>query len=386
MLPPGPPESQSDHGVDSGIRTGSPEFLELFRPEGSASYLILFADGRPRWVLPLGGRRVLRTAMAVYTPVTRRGLAAWYGARAMASCGLGGLLPGRRLAARPPLMDSVSPLVGLGTGHVAAASSFDGRRSVLCFIDDSARIRAFVKLAWSDHHAEALRREANALQRLAGTTSIRVPRLIFSGELEGFETLILTPVAGRPRLRPGSLGRIVRTSVAVFRLGAERGPLSASIPWMETNRDEWRRLVVETRAAIEPWGERPVPLGVVHGDFAPWNLLEAGRSVGVVDWEEARFDGLPFWDLWHYAVQTAALTRRPRSSRAIHRAIRGEGPLWHALRSYAADLGVPIELARVILPLYLAVTGPQLAGDGARSDDADAFRRRLLEEALEALP
>jgi hypothetical protein len=58
-----------------------------------------------------------------------------------------------------------------------------------------------------------------------------------------------------------------------------------------------------------------------------------------VDWEEARFDGLPFWDIWHYAVQTAALTRWSWSAKALHRAIRGEGPLWSALQRYARSTG-----------------------------------------------
>lgn len=374
------------------MRTGVSEFLELFRQEGSASYVILSAEGRPRWVLPLAGRRVLRSAMAVYTPVTLRGLAAWHGARTVVSCGFGRLLPGRRISARPPLMDSLSPLIGIEGGYVAAASSFDGERGVLCVIDDSGRIRAFVKLAWSDQHEESLRREADTLERLKGMPpTVRLPAVIFSGELEGFATLVITPVLGRPRLRPGGLGgQLVQASATIFRFGAGRRPLATALPATHEDDPEWSRLLGETRDAIEPWGEHSVPVGLVHGDLAPWNLLEAGRSVGVVDWEEARFDGLPFWDLWHYLVQTAALTRRPRSTEALHRAIRGEGPLWQALRSYASSVDIPVELGRVILPLYLAATGPQPVRGGGigEHDQADsrAFRRRLLEEALEVLP
>jgi Phosphotransferase enzyme family len=369
------------------VQTGVSEFLELFRQEGSASYVVLSTEGRPRWVLPLAGRRVLRSAMAVYTPVTLRGLAAWHGARAVVSCGFGQLLPGQRLSARPPLLDSVSQLIGIEGGHVAAASSFDGERGVLCVIDDSGRIRAFVKLAWSDQHAESLRRERDTLERLRGMSMmVRLPRVIFSGELEDVATLVITPVLGRPRLRPGGLSvQLVQASATIFRDHAGRRPLAAGLP-IDAEDPEWNRLLGETRAAIEPWAERSVPVGLVHGDFAPWNLLEAGRSIGVVDWEEARFDGLPFWDLWHYAVQTAALTRRSRSRVALHRAIRREGPLWHALRYYASCVDIPVELGRMILPLYLAATGPQpVRGGGIGEHDHRTFRRRLLQEALEVL-
>jgi Phosphotransferase enzyme family len=374
------------------MQTGVSELLDLFRQEGSASYVVLSTEGRPRWVLPLAGRRVLRSAMAVYTPVTLRGLAAWHGARAVISCGFGQLLPGRRVSAHPPLLDSVSQLIGIERGHVAGASSFDGERGILCVIDDSGRIRAFVKLAWSDQHAESLRRESDTLDRLKGMSmTVRLPRVIFSGELEDFATLVITPVLGRPRLRPGGLGtQLVQASATIFRNNAGKRPLAAALPATEAEDPEWSRLLGETRAAIEPWAERSVPVGLVHGDFAPWNLLEAGRSIGIVDWEEARFDGLPFWDLWHYAVQTAALTRRPRSMVALHRAIRGEGPLWHALQYYASRVDLPVELGRMILPLYLAATGPQPVRGGGIGEhdqsDSQSFRRRLLEEALEVLP
>jgi hypothetical protein len=283
-------------------------------------------------------------------------------------------------------------LVGIEGGHVAAASSFDGERGVLCVIDDSGRIRAFVKLAWSEQHAESLRRERDTLERLKGMSMpVRLPRVIFSGELEGVATLVITPVLGRPRLRPGGLSvQLVQASATIFRDHAGTRPLAAALPATDAEDPEWSRLRSDTRAAIEPWADRSVPVGLVHGDFAPWNVLEAGRSLGVVDWEEARFDGLPFWDLWHYAVQTAALTRRSRSTMALHRAIRGQGPLWHALRSYASYVDIPVELGRMILPLYLAATGPQpLRGGGIGEhdqSDSRSFRRRLLEEALEVLP
>jgi hypothetical protein len=373
------------------MRVGVSEFLELFRPEGSASYVVLSTDGRPRWVLPLAGRRVLRSAMAVYTPVTLRGLAAWHGARALVSCGFGRLLPGRRLSARPPLMDSVSQLIGIESGHVAAASSFDGERGVLCLIDDSARVRAFVKLAWSDQHEESLRREAETLQRLKGMPdTVRLPRVIFSGELEGFATLVMTPVTGRPRLRPARLGgRLVETAASIFRFGEGSRRLADALSEAQTDHPEWSRLFKETRDAIEPWGERLVPVGLVHGDFAPWNVLAGEQSLGVVDWQEARFNGLPFWDIWHYAVQTAALARSSWSAKALHRAIQSEGPLWSALQRYASSTDVPVDLARLILPLYLATTGARLATNGppAQRDQAEglALRVRLLDEALEAL-
>ena len=45
----------------------------------------------------------------------------------------------------------------------------------------------------------------------------------------------------------------------------------------------------------------PLPVTWVHGDFAPWNLKWiAPQKLAVLDWEEARADGLPLQDLFHY--------------------------------------------------------------------------------------
>jgi Phosphotransferase enzyme family len=342
-------------------------------------------------VLPLAGGRILRSAVGLYTPATLRGLAAWYGTRALVAYGFGRLLPGRRLSARPPLMDSLSKLIGIDGGHVAAASSFDGGRCVLGVIDDSGRLRAFVKVAWSDRHRESLRHESETLERLKGRwTTVRVPSVIFSGELEGLEALVITPVPGRPLLRPWRLGaRFVQTAATIFRFGGGTTRLGDVLAVTDTDDPDWGRRVRDTRVAIDPWADRSIPAGLVHGDFAPWNLLDGGHAVGVVDWEEARFDGPPFWDIWHYAVQTAALTRWSWSAKALHRAVLGEGPLWSALHRYAWSTDVPAELAKVVLPVYLATTGARLAGNDAAGQrnraEGVAFRADLLAEALEAL-
>lgn len=46
-----------------------------------------------------------------------------------------------------------------------------------------------------------------------------------------------------------------------------------------------------------------VPVVAVHGDYAPGNiLLTGGRVTGVIDWELGRSAGLPFSDLFKFAV------------------------------------------------------------------------------------
>lgn len=61
-----------------------------------------------------------------------------------------------------------------------------------------------------------------------------------------------------------------------------------------------------------------LPLVPEHRDFAPWNLLvDEGRRLGVLDWESAEPDGLPFLDLVYFLaylafdLENAITSRRP---------------------------------------------------------------------------
>jgi hypothetical protein len=47
---------------------------------------------------------------------------------------------------------------------------------------------------------------------------------------------------------------------------------------------------------------------LAHGDFTPWNCLDRGARLGVVDWEMAGFR-VAGWDVLRYPVQIESITR-----------------------------------------------------------------------------
>jgi hypothetical protein len=53
-----------------------------------------------------------------------------------------------------------------------------------------------------------------------------------------------------------------------------------------------------------------VPVTIVHGDFAPWNILFSNGSPQVFDWEYACVEGIPGWDEATFALQVGLVTRR----------------------------------------------------------------------------
>jgi hypothetical protein len=370
--------------------TGKQEFLGLLERGGDTPYLVISDEGRPRWAFPTSPTSVLRASMAVYTPGTARAVAAWYGAGAIAAVGLGTLLPGRRRSVHLPLTDALSRIAGIGEAHLAVASSFQGDRCVVAIIDSTGRPRAFAKIAPIEDAgaAERLQTEARTLERVsAAVTHVRVPSVLHLGTLGRHLALVVTVVPGRPGFHPSRLSW--RRADAAAEIFSVRGP-STTIDEhlaLDVTDPAWRRRLAEVRAATRAVADVPLATGIVHGDFAAWNLLEYRGRVGIVDWEQARFDGLPFWDLWHFVVQAAGLARSSGSLRAVREAIRGRGPLVQTLDRYAEMCEVPSGIATDILLVYLLRTALGLidaaelgAGDARRGL---AFRTRLLDEALE---
>ncbi len=367
-------------------------FLGLFERGGDVPYLVIDDGDRPRWAFPVSPTNVLRSSMAVYTPGTAKAVAGWYGAGLAVGAGFGRLLPGRRNAVRLSLASTLSTIAACPDAHFAVASSFDGHRCVVGIIDASGTPRAFAKIAWSHDEAAAdrFRTEAQVLEHVSGSlTGVRVPRLLHIGTLGDHFALVVTAVPGKPGLHPSRLGR--RRIDAATEIFSMRGP--------GTSLDEhlnivvadpgWAQRLRDVRGATEAIADLPLASGLVHGDFASWNLLEDRGRVGIVDWEQARFAGLPFWDPWHFTVQAASLARSSGALRAIREAIRGYGALAETLRWYAERCDVPAGISSDVLLVYLVETGIGLidaASLGATdARQALAFRGRLLDEAMEVL-
>jgi aminoglycoside phosphotransferase (APT) family kinase protein len=364
----------------------------VLEPGGDEPYLVLSDGARPRWAFPTEDRNVFRAAMAVYTPGTARGVAAWYGARLASRAGLGALLPGHRPFVHIRLARALSDVVGVDRVHLAVGSSFDGQRLVIAIIDGLGHVRGFAKVANAEDPSgvRRLRREATVLERLGGRVAdIEVPRVLFAGRLDDLEALVLTPIHGRPALNPARLTR--RHTDAAAQIFSMRGGTTTIGSHLDTDvlDPDWAGRLDAVREITAAVADIPVPSGLLHGDFAAWNLLEHRRRIGAVDWEQARFDGLPFWDLWHFSVQAAVPARSGASLRAIRRAVRGEGRLADAFNRYAATTGVPVGLAPDVLLVYLVRRGVGVT-EQARVGAEDARRGlpfwvRLLDEMLEVL-
>jgi hypothetical protein len=209
-------------------------------------------------------------------------------------------------------------------------------------IDECGKPHLVAKIALEQQGREALEREGEALSSFG---HLLPPPLAVPGILAREDgLLLLQAVIWRPRRRP----------------------------WM---------LPVEVARALGAFykaGDNSGGSGLTHGDAAPWNLLRTERDWILTDWEEARENGEPFFDLFHYLVQAHLNLRRP-SRRAFLEGLSGKGQIGSVIAAYSAELGVGTDAAYPALLSYLGASASSLDTATPAGRIQLAGRRELLE-------
>jgi thymidylate kinase len=289
-----------------------------------------------RWVLPRAPRAVAASGLLVYQPINLRARAGWEAARLMARLGMFRLLPGGG-APPEPVRAALAPHVGARSTLSVARTNHPGRYVALV-IGPRGECQGVGKVATDEVGRRALRVEARAVVELGPELSdpLSAPEIAALDD----SVLLYRMAAWSPRARPWMLPADIAGALGCF-----------------------------YRAGTQARGGS----GLSHGDFAPWNLLRTRRGWVVIDWEDARRDAPPFYDVWHFLVQGHALLRRPRE-RALFDGLNGRGWVGDALRAYAEGAGLhPVE-ARRWLPVYLEASKAGL--DPAKRDGAAGLRAR----------
>jgi len=270
----------------------------------------------PRWTLPKTPRSAAKASLLVYHPVTLRARFGWEVTRLVAGSGLLGLLP----PSQPPvgLREALTAYLPPGS-HVAVARTNHPRRYVALAVDDRGRLLFVGKVARDQAGRAKLRREREQMESFGPflPAPIKAPTVLAHDD----GVLLLEAVTWRPRLVPWHLSEDVAHALGVF----------------------FKR----TMRALHPMA------GATHGDFAPWNLM-LGRDGKwtLLDWEDARADAPPFFDVFHFLVQSNQELLFPRRS-AIVNGLLGRGWIGRVIGAYAEGARIPVETATVFFEQYL---------------------------------
>ncbi len=349
---------------------------------GRHRYVLMPSRSRPQMVLSLGepaaGWASLHRHSDAAPLKVRVARELWAGA---CRTGLAGLI------FSPPVPDSA---VGLRTGALPwpdFIAEIFGRadltvaisvgqlrpqiKPILHVATESGQLLGHIKVGWNDVTRSLVRHEATILLALTGPdgprgnapgadqpagrgqvphlTALRVPRVLHNGEWHGRDVLAVSDVGGSPwyRRRRMSLPESA-TCEAGRALGIDREALGTSTFWSDLSARAKRLMshpavdagiaadlavvldTVEFRHAATE-----LDFGLMHGDWAPWNMAARGPSLAVWDWERGRirgpvgFDGAFFRfqvDLWIRGLRPELALGRSRSALAETMAACGAAP------------------------------------------------------------
>jgi hypothetical protein len=264
-------------------------------------------------------------------------------------------------------------------------------------MDRNGRALGYAKIGWNQETIRIVKNEAQALERLAENkfTSASIPRALLAEDWNGHYVLLQSG----PPSEHWSPSRDVTAGHVQFlrelnQTNASTALLQAS-PWHQNLQERLRSLDAMGAAydadlvqwALEEcavcFGESEACFGIKHGDFTPWNLLQKEGNLFVLDWEYAENHSPAGSDLFHFAVQRAALVEEAKPKQIAHE-ILGATAFNRKVRDYFAAMGIDAGLIESYLALYAADTlSWNLWRDQGRMDSKsmqtrDAWRYLLL--------
>ncbi len=277
------------------------------------TFRLLRRAGQPFLLLPREPREAVAT-LALYAPQTARAQAA----RAMLRCAIGLRFPwpGETICfevlLEAPFVRFLSSLHGGATtepprfGILAGNPASPGQRFLLLCSNAEGQPVAVVKVALTQRAHELIQHEQSLLSAIAGKFK-GVPAIIgtfHSGEILAFAIPFFqgnSPRSFEQEQLPSLLNSWVDTQSAV--------PLSEMPDWLKLEQ------VCAAQPGFQGLAQRvrsqPVHRCLAHGDFTPWNIKISPEGVcTVLDWERGELTGIPGWDWFHYAIQTAILVKR----------------------------------------------------------------------------
>lgn len=209
-----------------------------------------------------------------------------------------------------------------------------------------------VKLAASDNGAARLAAHRDAVRTLRANPDLEdwgrlLPREVAAGDGWLVEAVVRGN-DGRLVAPERVLGPIVDAMAPLYAATAAEAAPDAVGHWVQVRADRIGRMTCNGANRLadrlrDDLAGRALLTGWVHGDLWPGNVLvDADGSTlnGIVDWENARPDGLPAADVAHLVITTRALASGRAIGTVVRRLVDGRDVLAQAERA-AMDAACP---------------------------------------------
>jgi hypothetical protein len=185
-------------------------------------------------------------------------------------------------------------------------------------MDEKGHVAAYLKIAGNGKARVKIGNEAKVLSTLnADTRYCRyVPKLYRCGILEGNSLLAQSALKGHNG--PAKLYSLQLSFLSNL-IGEDHASIKTLPFWQQTKQRvlSCPQLAVYWNSIEKTLSESLVPKTIMHGDFAPWNVLVGRNRLTVFDWECAEMEGVPAFDAFHYALQYGFLVKRWSTQKAF---------------------------------------------------------------------
>jgi hypothetical protein len=249
------------------------------------------------------------------------------------------------------------------------------RRAIVVVFDSTGRPALVAKFAHEPESVHRLSHERDTLRVLRRLSPLRdtVPDLVTYIRTHLGEALVTSVVSGNPGptqltapLRDWLTRCLVGTPIELQQTELIRR-VRARVAGRGTLRAELRPMFERALASLVGC---TVPTTVVHGDFAPWNILLEQGAVRVHDWEDASLQGIPGWDQIFFSLQVGLIKRRWAAAalQAGAEQLLRDRPVYYSARQYRALVTI------VLIDALVRHSDP---GDPAYLDVARCGLRRL---------
>jgi hypothetical protein len=331
-------------------------------------FAVLPSMAAARWFIPLDSPSISAAAFSLYTPARASARLKCMAVRAAMHSRLpvwyrDELLIAQRQA--PPLEQMVAQLfpqadirLGLSAGAPEGARN---RKASIAVIAPGGKILAFGKLARSELASRLLKQEASVLQNLEDPkfgAPLPAPRVLYAGEIDGGYALLQTPLAGSAtgsKLSAAHRSYLQSLQTKRTARAADTDMVSAlahRIATLGAHQDELSAALSQVMPILR---QLRVPVTIVHGDFAPWNVRQHQRIVSAFDWEYGQLSGLPLIDEIHFRLQVGLMLENWASA---------QGAAWLDELATSSPLGMEPAQVRSIALVYVIDQLTRLLGEG----------------------